>query len=357
MAKSDTSRPTKRPPLPSILGKAIEPFYRLEINRRNRSFDRGRGITRLRHPVISVGNLSVGGTGKTPMVARILTWLREAGHDPCIAMRGYKGTNGESDEALAYARSFEDLPIVAQPNRLAGLKDLSQTPRGKRVDCIVLDDGFQHRRIARDLDIVLIDATHNPFADALLPAGWLREPVQSLSRAHAAVVTHAEQMTSPMTRELWFPLTLRLGKGKPVALTRHAWDSLHILANGSEGQQPIEWLQGRNVMAVCAIGNPDAFIDELARRTDKPEPELTQMILRDHDPYQGKTVRRILELAESSAIDAIVTTDKDWSKLQHVPADRWPCPVVRPQLELRFDRGESDLKQAVLAAARGDPNA
>ncbi len=170
--------------------------------RRNRRFDAGHGVVTLDRPVISVGNLSTGGTGKTPMTMRVVQWLREAGHAPAIAMRGYRAGPEGSDEALLYQEAFAGMPIVAQANRIDGLLQLfaqeegdgeaGSAPARARTDVVVLDDGFQHRQIARQFDLVLIDATRDPFADALLPAGWLREPAASLRRAHAVVLTHAE---------------------------------------------------------------------------------------------------------------------------------------------------------------------
>src|SRR5690606_30475631 len=121
--------------------------------------------------------------------------LLDAGHRPCIAMRGYARGRGESDEAAEYRRLFPEVPIVARADRALGLIrqfSAEYDAGGPHTDCIVLDDGFQHRQIARDLDIVLIDATHGPCQERLLPAGWLREPVRSLSRAGAVVITHAE---------------------------------------------------------------------------------------------------------------------------------------------------------------------
>ncbi len=141
-------------------------------------------------------NLSVGGTGKTPMVMHVLRVLLERGYRPCVAMRGYsKSKDGAADETDAYRRAFPEVPIMAQPDRIAGLRSLlERTPAEKQFDRVVLDDGFQHRQIARDLDVVLIDATpgRSVFADRLLPAGWLRERVGSLARASAVVLTHAE---------------------------------------------------------------------------------------------------------------------------------------------------------------------
>lgn len=179
-------------PLPGPLGRLAGAIYAREIRRRNRAYDRGGRVTRLDRPVISVGNLSAGGTGKTPMVMKLATALLEAGHHPCIAMRGYKAAAGRSDEAEEYRARLVNVPVVAQPDRISGLRALFATEVGRDVDVVLLDDGFQHRRLARDLDIVLVDATRSPFEDRLLPAGYLREPPASLERAQAVVITHAE---------------------------------------------------------------------------------------------------------------------------------------------------------------------
>jgi len=108
-------------PLPGPLGRILSPLYRASIARINRRFDRGKGVVRFDRAVISVGNISVGGTGKTPMVAWIVRGLIGAGHRPCIAMRGYKGGAGESDEEGEYRREFPDVPVVARANRTLGL--------------------------------------------------------------------------------------------------------------------------------------------------------------------------------------------------------------------------------------------
>ncbi|HRQ74118.1 MAG TPA: tetraacyldisaccharide 4'-kinase, partial [Phycisphaerales bacterium] len=156
--------------VPGLPGRLAAMVYGAAIARRNRAFDAGRGVVTLDRPVISVGNLSTGGTGKSPTVAWVVRTLREAGRDPCIAMRGYRSRDGVSDEAEEYRAAFDDLPVVARPDRLQGLIELFASERGGRVDAVVLDDGFQHRCIARALDLVLIDATRDPFADAMIPA-------------------------------------------------------------------------------------------------------------------------------------------------------------------------------------------
>ncbi|MEQ8770845.1 MAG: tetraacyldisaccharide 4'-kinase [Phycisphaerales bacterium] len=347
-------------PVPAPIGSIGVPFYRFEISRRNRAYDRGRGVSTIDRPVISVGNLSVGGTGKTPTVRALLDMLLDAGHCPCVAMRGYKSTpRRESDEAAAHRRAFPTVPIVAQPDRIAGLRALFETEIGRAVDCVVLDDGFQHRRLARDLDVVLIDATRSPFADKLLPAGWLREPTASLSRAHAVIVTHADRVR----RDALEALLERVGAAAPgalVATSRHSWTGLRVVEEGVEHAEPGSWLAGRRVVGVCAIGNPGPFFQSVELACSPPvdgAPRgavLARVALRDHDPFDAPAVERIAGEARVHAADAIVVTEKDWSKLASVPESTWPCPIVRPRLRIEFLQSGDELRKLVLDAVRRD---
>lgn len=327
------------------------PVYRWEIGRRNRAFDAGRGVTRLDLPVISVGNLSAGGTGKTPMVARIVAWLLEAGVRPCIAMRGYGAPPGrgfESDEAREYRARFDaagegGVALVAQPDRLAGIRTL--VAGGAGVDCVVLDDGFQHRRIARDLDIVLVHGAKSPFADRLLPLGWLREGPSSLGRADAVVVTHAERVAAGGI-EILRERIRAVAPGALIAVCRHAWSGLNRRTEGRD--ERVSWLRGRRVVAACGIGDPEAFLDAARGAV---EGELCETIVRrDHDAFADRTVEEIVRAARTLRADAVLMTEKDWAKLARVEMARWPCPVVSPVLELEFDSGEEDLRTRVLEA-------
>lgn len=339
-------------PVPAWIGRVLEPIYAAAIARRNRRFDAGRGVVRLDRPVISVGNLSVGGTGKTPMVVHLVRELLAAGRRPCIAMRGYvprssRGDRGAalSDEAEQYKRLLPGVPVVAQPDRAAGLQRLFATDEGRVIDCVVLDDGFQHRRLARDLDIVLLDASRNPFEDRLLPAGWLREPVASLARAHAIVATHTE-LAGPQRTESILRSAAAITPRAALAAARHAWSALTVAQAGVEREEPVGWLAGRRITAVCAIGNPEGF---LAGVRAAGAQITSSMVLPDHDRYDPETVRAITRTATGAA--AIVTTEKDWAKLGRLDPATWPCPVARPVLTLEFDRGGTDLHAAVLAAA------
>lgn len=329
------------------LGALAAAIYGKVVASRNASFDAGRGVVHMDRPVISVGNLSVGGTGKTPMVVHALGVLRDAGKRPCVAMRGYRAGPDGSDEAALYRRVRAGVPIVARPDRVEGLIDLFATGEGEGVDSIVLDDGFQHRRLARQLDIVLLDATRSVFLDRLLPAGWLREPVSSLARAQAVVVTHAERVAARVVDDM----LRRVREVSPNALlatARHEWLDLRVHHGHDVQVRPVDWLRSKRVMAACAIGNPEAF---MAKVREAVGTDLAASIaLRDHDPFNAASVARIAKAAERC--DVIVVTEKDWSKLSKVSPEAWPCAITVPRLGLQFERGGGELAAAIVQAAR-----
>lgn len=340
------SSPETKPPVPGALGRILAGIYGFIIARRNRRFDAGRGVVTLDRPVISVGNLSTGGTGKTPMVAHLVQALRDAGRWPCVAMRGYGSRRGqESDEARTYRERFPDLPLVAQPNRIDGLLELFASEDGDRVDSVILDDGFQHRLIARQLDIVLIDATRPPFDDRLLPAGHLREPVASLARAHAVVITHAEAVLPERLDEL----EDRVRAAAPHAVlgvARHAWTGLAVHSAEGVRNEPTGFLAGKRVFACCAIGNPWPFLAAAEREAGG---RLTgTLVLRDHDPFMPVTLQRLHTTLQSTHADVLIVTQKDWAKLSEVPVGRWPCEVAVPNLDIQFDEGAEELERRVV---------
>ena len=355
--------------LPAWLTSRASRLYGQQVAKRAARFDQGQGVVRLDRPVISVGNLSVGGTGKTPVVQWIVAQLRAAGHDPCIAMRGYRSRHGLSDEAQLHRMRFDDLPVVAQPDRVEGLIELFSTERGEVLNCVVLDDGFQHRRIARDLDLVLIDATRDPFDDALLPQGWLREPVEALKRATHLAITHAQATTPERIEALQVRLQGYLGRRADAVLCHH-WTGLEITyptgqnnseqplaarADGAADDEmlPTGWLAGKRVVAACAIAQPQQFLSALSRAVGG---EVPAMVFADHHPYPPASVRTIIGATRDHGAQALVVTPKDWTKLRRVDPSRWPCPVVRPRLEILFASGEETLTGAVLEAAKHRPD-
>lgn len=324
----------------------LTPLYRAAVAFRNRGFDAGKRVVTFDRPVISVGNLSTGGTGKTPFTMYLIRVLRDAGFRPCVAMRGYgapKAKGKESDEAREYLSAFADLPLVAQPDRIAGLIELFATDEENLISPVILDDGFQHRQIARQLNIVLMDATRSAFDDSLLPAGNLREPVESLARADVLVITHASQAND--IRESALAINPKL----IVCECEHAWNGF-VDAQGVE--VPFDSVRASKVFTMCAIGNPDAFFEQAAKMFGSNL--VGRAALRDHDPYSSATMASLAQQISAAAADTILTTNKDWSKLQRLPASVWPACVkriLRPVLSLAFRSGEDELKAAVLKVA------
>lgn len=308
-----------------------ERLYLRELAKRNARFDAGVGVVTLDRPVISVGNLSTGGTGKTPMVRWVVEQLLATGHHPAIAMRGYGSRRGElSDEQDEYRRAFDRVPIVAQPNRTDGLIALFHTAEGEAVETVVLDDGFQHRRLARALDIVLVDLSAGTLDDRCLPAGHNREPVENLARADAIVLTHAERVDEQTITDHARRIERLTGR-PPTAVTEHAWHGF----DGASGELPTR------VHAVCAIGHPEAFLAHARGHF-----EVTgQTVLRDHDRFDAGVVRALRDKAAHAG--ALLCTNKDWSKLRH---HGWPVPVVRPRLSHAFRSGEHELLRLVVEA-------
>lgn len=334
-----SARPQRSPTrLPDWVTKPLARVYGWEVGRRNRRWDKGVGVVRLGCPVISVGNLSAGGTGKTPMVRWVVGALQDMGHRPAVAMRGYKASSGQpGDEEREHREAMPGVPVVAHPDRARAVGSFLRSAEGRSVDCVVLDDGFQHRRLARDLDIVLVDASRPPEQDALLPLGFLREPLGSLGRAHACVLTHAE-----MARPERLSATARivrdhLPEGAPLAVAEHRWNGLRRV--GCSDLSPA-WLSGRRVAAVCAIGHPEAFLNGLEQAGARLAGSLC---LPDHDAFETGTVRRLDALIESCHPEAVVMTAKDLTKLGSW-ARASAVPVVVPVLGFGWRSGEDELR-------------
>jgi len=264
--------PPARPPTAAerlaVRGGAIEflhgpaVLFGAVVLARRAAYDLGIApATRLDVPVVSVGNLTAGGTGKTPASVWLIGELKRRAFRPGILSRGYGAAAGEpNDEARLLARLLPDVLHVADPNRVRGGEAL--IARG--VDAIVLDDGFQHRRLARDLDLVLVDATRPwglPGVDgaepvcALLPRGLLREPRSSLARADAIVVTRSDQVDASALARLEADLRA-FAAGRPLARAVHAPRAL-VDERGAE-TAPAS-LAGVEIDVASALGNPAAF--------------------------------------------------------------------------------------------------
>lgn len=237
-------------------------LYGAAVLARRAAYDRGLApAARLPVPVVSIGNLTAGGTGKTPACVWLARELGRRGMRPGLLSRGYGAAAGEpNDEARLLARLLPDVPHVGDPRRARGGEAL--IARG--VDAIILDDGFQHRQLARDLDLVLVDATRPwglPGVDgrapvrALLPRGLLREPASSLARADAIIVTRADQVTDGELAALERELQGHAA-GRPLARAVHAPRAL-VASDGTERDPSA--LAGLEIDVVSALGNPAAL--------------------------------------------------------------------------------------------------
>lgn len=322
---------------------------------RNRRFDRGRGTSRLPRPVISVGNLVAGGSGKTPIVHWLVGECLALGHDPAIALRGYgrsprhykspmyMNMGGMSDEEAEYRRLLGEIQVISHPDRHAAVSaHLASHPE---IDCLLLDDGFQHRQIHRDLDIVLVDASRPPAGDRLLPAGWLREPPSALARADAVILTHADTGDDIAAREV------RHFHGRDaIARCCHAWRSLCLLEGSEDTREvPVEWLAGKGIVLLAGLGNPA----HLRRMVLESEARITaDLCARDHVHWS----RGHLRAARAACMDAdaLLCTMKDWVKLEGMlDLDSWPVPVVVPSLGIDFLDGAEPLRELLAGVLEG----
>jgi tetraacyldisaccharide 4'-kinase len=315
----------RRPTIVSGLGPVLVPFsalYAAAIYVRNRHYDRQAAASRSADlPVISIGNITVGGTGKTPIVINTVRRLQALECRPAILTRGYAAASGQPpDEVMEFARTLPDVPVVVNPDRVAG----AETARAEhRADCLVLDDGFQHRRLRRDLDIVTIDALDPWGGGWVLPAGRLREPLASLRRAHMFVITRANQVNAAQLEAI----ERVLDQYAPHVPVLHATVEPESVVFPDERVDETTALAYHSVLPVCGIGNPITFLECVAHLAGRVCGEL---IFHDHQRYRPRHVRKILGLARRRGADLVVTTRKDWVKL----APLWSLHAARdaPQL-------------------------
>lgn len=340
-----------RGPLPSWLVPvtwALARVYGAGVAWRNARFDRGTGVERLeiagvRVPVVSVGNLTAGGTGKSPFVAWVCAQLSRAGAQPVIAMRGYGADDpAHSDEAREYATTAPAAWLVVDPDRVAALRAaLSRVERSDLERCVVvLDDGFQHRRLARDLDIVLVDASRPGLAGDLLPNGWLREPARNIARAAMVVLTKAHD---GVARGAAASLVADVRGRAHDAACEHVWSGLTVHEQGVRRTECVEWLAGKRVLSACALGNPAHFHDMVGRAGSHIARRLERS---DHDSF---TAAELDAAALGACAEAIVLSRKDLVKLHEMPR----TPVVVPELGLRFLEGEDAVLGAMVRATSG----
>ena len=331
-------------------------LYGLVVRARMRAYDRGeKRQSRLPCHVVSVGNLTVGGTGKTPMVILLTEWLQSQGQRVAVLSRGYKRestaaqvlvSNGQrvlvgpaeaGDEPYLIANRCPKAIVAVGADRAAvGRWVLDQWP----VDWMVLDDAFQHRALYRDLDVVLVDAMDATGLDALLPAGRLREPLAGLRRAAAVVITRAdsERDVAAVRSRLQLVLT-----GNPVQ-AEVVFRADEVVSVTTDVRYSADWCVGKKAWLVSGIGNSESFC-RLAMANGLQV--CGETAFTDHHAYRSEDLDRIRVQASRANVEIVVTTEKDAGKLAPLltPDDSWWA------LRLRADvrRGQDALHRLLCA--------
>lgn len=306
--------------------------YRAAVHLRNRQFDSGkREIIDCGVPVISVGNLTTGGTGKTPVVCLLAGYFRRRGIRVALISRGYgRGDADHNDEAEELYQRLPDVPHLQDPDRVYSAKIAVEELESQ---LILMDDGFQHRRLARQLDILVVDATC-PFGFGhLLPRGLLREPVNGLRRADAVILSRSDQVDSQRLDQIKSEVTrhnpdlqVLVSIHRPVGLLDH------------RGQkEPIDSLRGKSVVGFCGIGNPDAF-----RRTiESAGAKLLDLrALSDHAEYDRPHIESLAQwVRKADGPSLVLCTHKDLVKVRRDRLGGLPLRAI--QIDLEIDGFES----------------
>jgi tetraacyldisaccharide 4'-kinase len=334
-------------------------LFRAAVAARNAAYDRGLiAVRRLPVPVISVGNLSVGGTGKTPVVAALAAWLLEHGRRPAIASRGHGGAHARrrgaaplvvssgaaggsiasaleaGDEPALLASLLPGVPIIVSPHRFeaGGL-----AVREHAADLILLDDGFQHRRLFREADLVTLDARGLPDG-YLLPAGPWREPASGLRRAHVAVLTRAEADAD------WEAARQAIGAlvpGLPVHRARHVPVGLRRASpDGLGPRATLSGLEGVPIAGFAGLARPLDFRDTLESLGARV---VAFTSFPDHHPFSREAIERLAGEARRAGASLLMTTAKDAVRLPFIPPD-----LAVLDIEVRIE-GMDDLGRRLLS--------
>ena len=345
--------------LRSFLGAAAG-GYSTVIRLRNFLYSKGwLKIHRANAIVFSVGNITAGGTGKTPLVIWLCNKITK-NYGCAILTRGYKTRRASCvmrrakkirdtryairntiDEPAILAESCPDAKVIVNPDRVAAAAE-AVSKFGAKV--LVMDDGFQHRRLGRDLDIVTIDST-SPFGyGKMLPAGLLREPIDALKRADVVVITRCDQTGEAELSQIEKKLQ-SINPDMIIARAIHAPVCAKSLDNRQIG---LEELQDKKVLAFCGIGNPEAFLNTIKGLGAEI---VGSKIYNDHYNYTANDIAQISQQAERLKTDLILTTEKDRTKIildsQFSTLNSQQMPLAYLAVELKFIAGEDKITRLI----------
>ncbi len=312
---------------------------------------------RLTRPVVSIGNLSMGGTGKTPTVIAIGGLLAEAGLAVSVLSRGYRGNHwggpflvSDGSRILATAENAGDEPLVIAKNLPGAMVTVGKNryAAGRMVetqhsvDVHLLDDGFQHLKLHRSFNLLLIDVT-NPWAGGLPPMGRRREPLKALRRSDAVLLTRCQK-----GREYGEILRI-VGKYHPQVQVFHSQQRLAELVQYPDGEAlPSAQMAGKRVLALSGIGNPAQFQETLVRQGALVS---GRMDFPDHHRYVPGDYQKILNYCRDLSIDAIVTTEKDSERLDHSQLISFPLLVAKLKFAIEEQDEFMELLQRRISAA------
>ncbi|MDR2439098.1 MAG: tetraacyldisaccharide 4'-kinase [Planctomycetaceae bacterium] len=285
-------------------------------------------------PIISVGNLTLGGTGKSPLVAWLGHFFLEHNIQPGIISRGYgQSVSGVNDEFLELAFRLPAIPHRLNRNRIIAARDFLNS---QNVDLLILDDAFQHRRIARNLDIVLLDALE-PFGyEHIFPRGMLRESITSLRRADVVFLSRADLVNE--TQRL--KIRNRILTYSPNILWGEIVHEPQSLISFAKTETNISAIQDKRVLAFCGIGNPNAFRQTLEHCGAK----VVELIpFPDHHQFSVNDFNKLQELAKRYGIDSILCTMKDFVKIDPIISGSIPIQAVL--INIRFLSGERAFRE------------
>ncbi len=307
-------------------------------------------IYRANARVFSIGNITTGGTGKTPLVIWLCRFLQRKQIQCAVLTRGYKtyaeNRASRTDEPAILTESCPDAKIIVNPDRVEAAAE-AVNEFGAKV--LIMDDGFQHRRLHRDLDIVTIDATQ-PFGySRVLPAGLLREPVASLKRADAVVITRCDQTAESELSELEEKLRL-VNPNMTIARSIHAAVCIKYMDSCLRRNDSIEELRNKKIFAFCGIGNPNAFLNTI---TELGANLVGSGIYNDHYHYTDSDIDDIHGQANGLEADLILTTQKDWTRTALLTSVKKDIPFACLVIELKFISGEDKITHLIEYASAG----
>lgn len=315
-----------------ILLWPAEGLFRIAVSARNRAYDSGlfRTITAT-IPVVSIGNLGVGGTGKTPVAAWVARWMSTAGHQPALVLRGYG-----ADEILVHRELNPEIPVFAAARRIDGVREAAAAGR----NVAVLDDAFQHRALGRQLDLVLISADSWSDRRRLLPRGPWREGIEAVRRASLVVITRKAVDAERATR-----VERAVARHIPAGRIVHCRIEPTLLlpvdgggGGGADGPIPLEALRGRSVLAVTSLADPRPF----AAHLEQAGAVVEMRVFPDHHAFTGEEVAAL-----AAEIDGrpMVMTRKEAVKLRPLLPTDMEAWMLEQRVE--FESGVERVEEAL----------